>query len=1096
MMEDKRLNVSKTKLSVWLDSINLSGLETVFRQNDIDLDVIEDLSNDDLREMGISLGNRKRLLKAIQSLSHPDVGANNKTNNTEIAESNNAASQAEHRHLTVMFCDLVDSTVLSQQLHVEDLRDLMNVCHAKWRDAIIDYGGYVARYMGDGMLVYFGYPNAHEDDPERALRAGLNIIATMSDVNRQFTDQVGVELKVRVGIASGPVVVGDQIGEGESRENAVVGETPNLAARLQGAALPNTVVVSPSTKKLTIGRFSFEDLGEYHLKGIEKPVQLSRVLALVDAKSRFQAKKSQISLTPMVGRDHEISLVLDRWTMAGEGEGQVVLLSGEAGIGKSRIIEAVLETVDKGSGKKMDFQCSQHHGNTALYPFSQYLAREIGLEVDRQSDINVDKVSAFLTERNLQSDENRALCCLLLSIDFNTSMLVEIPKDKQRNATLQFLEDCIRSCCSVETGLVIVEDVHWSDPTTLDFLSRLISVIDQLSLLLIISFRPEFSSSWENLSHVTSFTLNRFSRKMSIDLVSRVAGNKILPGDLCEKIIQKTDGVPLFVEELTKSILESDLLVREGQRYVMKEINGSIAIPATLHDSLLARLDRLGDVKEVAQMASVIGRQFDLELLGKISILDDSALNVAVEKLLQTGLVLKRGSDKQAYYIFKHALVQDAAYQSLLRERRRQIHKAIADALSTELDERRANEPEIIAHHYTQANQHELAITFWLNAGTLSIQRSANVEALEHLKNGLESIFNVPQSIERDKAELQFQVLLAASYRTTMGWGDRQSVSSIKRARVLCDKTGDKVRLLDVLMFERIECWRYARYHEALSIANQLRTLAVQLNLPLDASYAETAMGFPNLALGRIEEVAKSATALRQQYDSEIHGKFRFRYGIDMPVVAGAMGVYCQVLSDDPQSSIDTTESVIEEARAINHAGTLAWALNWVGAQSAAMRGDREICLKYARELMSLPEDARSPMDFAWSQVFAGWAQAVDGVSDEGLELIISGIRYLESENVLMLRSLHLALYLECLVKRQLITESATVLEKIEQHLNSSGECFWNAEVYRLKAAFIRISGGSKEEVIDCLQYAKSFTDASTGSMLSVRIENDFDCVM
>ncbi len=1084
----------KSEILSWLRSIGLETLEPLLVENDIDLDVIQDLNNDDLKEIGISLGNRKRLLKALAHLSNQQTSPEKVESSSNIIPSLEVKRfSAEHRHLTVMFCDLVGSTALSQDLHVEDLRELINTCQTKWRSVIIKHGGYIARYMGDGLLVYFGYPEAREDDSVRALLAGLALVAEMDEINEIFSDHVQAPLAIRVGVASGAVVVGDRVGEGESREHTVVGETPNLAARLQGVALPNTVVVSPSSRELASDDFSFLDLGEHKLKGIADPVRAYRVESVINVASRFEAKKQQTQLTPIVGRQHEILLLFDRFTQAQQGEGQVVLLSGEAGIGKSRIIESLRDRVGGLSTAKITYQCSQHYINTALHPVIQQLHRDTGIEQSVRPE-SIEKITRFLKERKLSSADNLAICCQLLSVKFDAkSVFSEMLNDQQRVATLSFLVDYISSTCVNNTSFIVVEDVHWADPSTLDFLTRLIARIDSLSLLLTISFRPEFESPWKNVSHITSLTLNRLSRTMIVDLIHRVTGKTDVPTDVCEQIIQKTDGIPLFVEEITKSIVESNVLSISASE-VASRSKKQIAIPATLHDSLLARLDRLGVVKEVAQAAAVIGRQFSFDLLQKVLNLNSANLTVAIEKLILSGLVFRRDDELREYFIFKHALVQDAAYQSILRDRRRKIHKSIADAMVAMLVGKEVIESELIAYHYSHAHFFESAVPLWLEAAQLSIKRSSDKEAVGHLTNGLESLLSLPLSKERDKTELQFRILLAGVLRTIKGWGDEQSVFSINRARELCEKLDDKVQLMDILMFERIKCWRDARYNEALDVALQLRTLALQLNSSLEAAYADVAMGFPNLALGEIQKVSESARALRLLYDPNVHGIFRFRYGIDMSVVAGAMTVYCQVLLLTPERSISTIDSVIEKAREIDHAGTLVWALNWVGAQPSAMRGDRRRCLAFATEVMELPEHARSPMDFAWSQVFAGWSIASMGESARGLKLISEGIDYLEAESVLMLRSLHLALYLDCLLQSSLIEDSERVMKRIGAHLQDSGECFWNAEIFRLKAILIRKTGGSIDEIRQCLEHANLFTYGQS-TLLSRRIEKDLQSI-
>ncbi|MCG8509937.1 MAG: AAA family ATPase [Rhodospirillales bacterium] len=670
-------------------------------------------------------------------------------------------SVAERRQLTVMFCDLVGSTALSQQYDPEELREVIAAFQSACAEAISRFDGFIARYMGDGLLVYFGYPAAHEDDPERAVRAGLAIVDSVTRLRPDGNDG----LAVRVGIATGLVVAGDIIGEGASEERVVLGETPNLAARFQGLAEPNTVVIGAGTRRLIEPLFVFDDLGAHPVKGVDEPVPIFRVRAATEAPSRFEAAAAAM-LTPMVGRDEEMALLLNRWRRATEGEGQVALLAAEPGFGKSRITRALRDRLEDEPHHRVLCFCSPYFRNSALHPLIEQLKQRLRFAKEDTAWRQLDKIDAELADLGLASAEYAPAIANLLSVPNDGHQAsVDLTPEQLKRKSMAALGDIIAATSSRIPVLVIFEDLHWVDPSTLEFLGLLVERISALPVLMVITYRPEFEPPWIPHGHVTGLSLSRLSQGESRAIVARQTGGRQLPEAVLDEIIDKTDGVPLFVEELTKTVIESGLLRETDGDYELTGPLPALAIPASLQDSLMARLDHLAPVKEVAQFAATLGRRFSHEILVGTSPFRLEFLEEAMEQLLDAGLIYRSGMPPDAVYEFKHALVRDAAYQSLLKSRRRQFHSRIAEALLAGVGGLAEDEPALLGHHFTEAGLPEQAAPHWLQAGQRAIDRLANREAIAHLSRGLEVLAPLPDSADRARWELAMNFGLATAMR-------------------------------------------------------------------------------------------------------------------------------------------------------------------------------------------------------------------------------------------------------------------------------------------------------------------------------------------
>ena len=672
---------------------------------------------------------------------------------------------AERRQLTVMFSDLVGSTALTERLDLEDMREVIRTYQETCVAVIERFEGFVARFMGDGILAYFGYPQAHEDDAERAVRSGLGIVEAMAGLNVTGGRDKGVEFAVRVGIATGLVVVSDVVGKGAAQERAVVGETPNLAARLQGLAEANTVVIAATTERLVGERFEYEDLGGHQLKGFSEPVRAWRVVRVREAESRFEAIRAG-GLTPLVGRHEEIDLLLRRWTQSVEGEGQVVILSGEAGIGKSRLAQALRERVADQPHSRLRYQCSPYHQNSALHPFIAQLERAARFDPDDGPERKLDKLEALLTRSSEALDQERPLFAALLSIPTGARYPpLDMSPQLQKEKTLAVLVKQMHGLAAQLPVLFILEDAHLIDPTSMELLDLVVEAAQAAPVLVLVTCRPGFQPTWAGQAHATLLALNRMNRRQCAEMVERVTAGKGLPGEVLNQIVAKTDGVPLFVEELTKTVIDSGLLAEGTDRYTLTGPLPPLAIPSTLKDSLMARLDQLASVKEVSQIAATIGREFSYELLQAISPLPESELQEALGQLVLSELVFRRGTPPHATYAFKHALVQDTAYESLLRSKRQHLHARIANVLEERFPGTAEMEPELLAHHYTGAGLAADALGYWQRAGERAAERAAHAEAIGHLTKGLEVVKTLPDSDDRIDRELALQIALVANLR-------------------------------------------------------------------------------------------------------------------------------------------------------------------------------------------------------------------------------------------------------------------------------------------------------------------------------------------
>jgi class 3 adenylate cyclase len=804
----------------WLRSLGLERYEGVFRKNDIDETVLPHLTADDLKELGVTvIGHRRKFLEAIAAL-RADLNASLPTDPGPAVADPPTWETAERRQVTVVFCDLVGSTALSTSIDAEDLREIISAYQKCVAETVNRFGGFVAKYMGDGVLVYFGYPQAHEDDAERAVRAGLELVAAVGDLKTH------VPLQIRVGIATGLVVVGDLIGSGASQEKAIIGETPNIAARLQSIAEPNSVVIAESTRKLLGNLFELQDVRVEELKGITEPVQAWAALRASSARGRFEALRAT-GLTALVGREAELELVVALWSKAKSGEGQVVLLSGEAGIGKSRLTVALLERLATDPHVRLRHFCSPQHTDKAFYSIIGQMERGAGLSHDDTLQVKLDKLDALL-KRTSTSKEDAALFADMLSLPNDGRYpKIELTPEQHRQQTFAALRLQIDSLTGSRPVLMILEDAHWADPTSLEAFDQTVDQIVKLPVLLIVTFRPDFTPPWIGRSHVTTLTINRLPERDVRAMIDRVAGNTLLPPEVRQDIIERTDGIPLFVEEMTKAALEAE---SEGaaQRTAVASLP-ALAVPASLHGSLLARLDRVGPAKEVAQIGAALGRKFSYPLLAAVVRRPEAELASALDRLVAAGLLFQQGVPPHATYLFKHALVQDAAYGTLLREPRRTLHARIAETFETQFSEIADNQPELLARHYTEAGLVEHAASMWGKAGQRSLERSALVEAAEQITRALDQIARLPATPALRREQIRLQVALITPVIHVNGYAAPETKAAAEKASLLIQQAEALGETLEdqLLLFSALYGFWGANY-VAFDDGDSVRKLAAE----------------------------------------------------------------------------------------------------------------------------------------------------------------------------------------------------------------------------------------------------------------------------
>ena len=1030
-------------VAVWLRGLGLQQYEALFRENDIDAEVLSDLTDGDLEKIGVTLGHRKRLLKAVAALAGPAA-----VPPAAAAPIPPVTDAAERRQLTVMFCDLVGSTALSAGLDPEDMREVIRAYQDACSGAIARYDGFVAKFMGDGVLAYFGFPRAHEEDAERAVRAGLDIATTVAKLGTRANET----LKVRIGVATGVVVVGHLVGQGSAQEQAVVGDTPNLAARLQGLAEPGCVVIAESTRRLLGGTFELAPLGAQSLKGFDAPVPAWTVLREAENVSRFEASRSQ-GLTPFVGREHEVAILLDRWRDGSEGEGQVALISGEAGIGKSRTLAALRQRIGDEPHVAMRYQCSPHHVNDAFYPISSEIRHACGFIGDEPASARLDKLEAMIARSGLDAKDIAPLLAALISIPVEGRYpALEMAPPEQKERTIAALLALFEGLTKDAPVLVLLEDAHWIDPTSLDVFSRLVDRLPDLHALLIITFRPEFKAPWAARAQVASLELNRLGRRQALTMIDRITGGKALPAEVLEQIVAKTDGVPLFVEELTKTVLESDLLREGNGTYILRAELTPVAIPSTLQDSLMARLDRLAPVREIAQIAAAIGREFPWRLLESVSPIKGLALQDALGQLVASELIHVRGTPAEATYIFKHALVQDTAYASLLRGRRQRIHADIARALEGRFADQVESAPATIAHHYAEAGLPEPAAHYWLKAAELALSRSANPEASRYVDAGLALIPHLTDGHHRQSLELALQVACANAFLPLKGYGAPETVAAWTAAKRLLDAgVGTDLHRFSVLFGLCLANLTVGRPEFGLDLARQMVEVAERQHDTTYQMVGHRVLGTMHLFLGQPRSALESLRQAERRRDPVQQKLLSYRFGTDPGLAVLCFKIWALNSLGLPDQAARISEQALAELHGHGHAQTAAFCNFWAVVFPELTFGDLEACKRHAAELVAYCAEKKVVQFRILGAACDACARAMLEPTAENVAAIRAAIAAERQTGSRVMEALFIANFVEASVLAGDVFGAEAALQEAFAFVEQSGERFWLPDLHRVE---------------------------------------------
>jgi class 3 adenylate cyclase/predicted ATPase len=963
------------------------------------------------------------------------------------------AGEAERRHLTVLFCDVINATALSVGLDLEAYREVIRAYHAVCAEVIERFDGHIAQYLGDGLLVYFGYPRAHEDDAQRAVRVGLGIVDALKPLQTRLQQEQGVNLGVRVGIHTGLVVVGD-MGEGDRHERLAFGEVPNLAARLQGLAQPNTVLISATTARLIQGWFVCEALGDQPLKGFPKPIPVYRVRGESGAQSRLDMV-SATGLTPLVGRDQEMELLLERWEQAKEDLGQVILLSGEAGIGKSRLVRALQDRLAGESYTRLDCRCSPYARHSALYPVINLGRRLLQWQREEAPEVTLSKLEAALAPYDVRLPEVVPLLASLLSLSLADRYApLQLTPQQQRQKTLEAILALLRAHAAQQPVLFIVEDLHWVDPSTLELLTLFIDQEPTARILTLLTSRPEFRPPWDLGAHVSSLTLGRLPPTQVEQMIDRVAGGKRLPAEVRQQVVTKTDGIPLFVEELTKMVLESGLLREQADRYELLGSWPSLAIPATLHDSLMARLDRLGNAKEVAQLGATLGRTFPYELLRAVSPWNEKKLHQALTQLVDAELLHQRGVPPEVTYVFKHALIQETAYQSLLKSKRQQYHQQTVHIMEEHFPEITETRPELLAYHYTEAGLPAQALPYWQRAGHLAVERSANVEAVNHFTKGLELLKTLPETSERVQRELTLQLAMGAPFLMLKGHTAPEVEYTYARAYELAQQLGETPQRFSAL----VGLWRFnlskASLRTAHELARQCFTLADRLQHPALLQEANLMLGSTLFYLGELAPARMHLEQAIALYDPQQSRSLAYSAGTHPGVTSLSFLSWTLWMLGYPNQALTRSHEALALAQELSHAYSLGFALHFA-SWLHIWRREVQLVREKSDAVIALASEKGFARWLGGGMVRRGWALAEQGRAQEGMAELHHGLTTWQAMGGELGLPSILAQLAETYNKGGRAEEGLLMVAKAMSLVNKNEERYYEAGLSRLKGELL-----------------------------------------
>jgi class 3 adenylate cyclase/predicted ATPase len=994
---------------------------------------------------------------------------------------------AERRQLTVLFCDLVGSTALASQLDPEEYRDVVRAYQRVCSEVITRFDGHLAQLLGDGLLVYLGYPQAHEDDTQRAVRAGLGMLAAMGELNSRLQQAKGIQLAIRVGIHTGLVVIGEMGGQGR-QEQLALGEVPNIASRVQGLAEPNTILISADTYRLIQGYFACQELGVQTLRGVAEPIAVYRVLSESGVYSRLDVAQTR-GLTPLVGREQEVGLLLERWNQVKDGQGHVVLLTGDPGIGKSRLVQMLKDHVVKEPHTRWEGRSAEYSQNTALFPLTDLFQRLLRFEAHETPHAKFAKLEQALSQYRLPVEDTVPLFAPLLSLPVpeNRYPLLNLSPQRQRQKTLETIVAILLELAERQPVLFILEDLHWTDPTTLELLNLVLDQTPTASMLVLLTCRPYFQPAWHHRSYLSEITVNRLPHAQVEQIVTGMTNGKTFPAAVLQQIIAKTDGVPLFVEELTKAIVESGHLKEVDDHYELIGSLSTFAIPATLQDSLMARLDRLVTAKGIAQFGATIGRQFSYELLQAVSQLDASTLQRELGRLVEAEIVYQRGLPPQSTYVFKHALIQDAAYESLLKSTRQHYHQHIAQVLESQFPEIAEAQPELLAQHYTEAGLIEQSVAYWYKAGQRASERSAHIEAISHLRQGLALLPTLPETPERLQREVDLYLALGASLIATKGYAAPEVGQTYTRALQLCEYLDNPYQLFPALR----GLWNYAlvraELQTAYALGEQLLTLAQQSQDAAMLVAAHRALGTTLFHLGAFTSAHTHLAQGLALYDPHEHRAAAFLYGEDAGVICHSFAARTLWHLGYPAQGLARVDEALALVQQSAHPFNLSFVLSFA-AVLHQFRREMRAAQERAAAAISLTTEQGFPQWRALGFVLHGWALVHHGQVQDGIEQIQQGLIDFRATGAELWRPYWLMLLAEAHGVLGEPEAGLTVLTEALTVVDTTGARVWEPELYRLKGVLLlQQSPDNQAEAENCFHHALEIARSQQAKSLELR---------